>query len=464
MKRTIVTLLAATALGAGILPSGAAPTQSSANVKLIGGMRFAGGTDLDFRDNYAFVGSFENADGGLYIFDISDPAAAKLVGRFKCPGYQDDVGVWRNTVVMGMHYAQEHTGCTARENGGLRLLDVTDPTKPVEKSFLDIPDGGTHTLTIVGDTGYVYANPGGNSFCGVPGTYDDCDIAETAIVDIRDASHPKIVGSWLPPTSSGCHDVNVVGNRAYCAGSNITHILDITDPVHPVVISSIVNPLIFYHHGAVPSSDGDTLVIADEAYGAHVCDPLGANPTGAFWFYDISDESNPQLAGWISQTGFLAIGSLAYNTRGDWCTAHNFNMVPGKDWMVASSYTGGTSIIDFSNPASPTVIGWIIPEDADTWSSYVYRGYIYTGDLHRGFDVIAMDELVAQAAAGPSGAPGSNKPGPAVKGTKNTKPRPGTGGAALPGTGVGASAASWILLGAASGIALTLRRDRSHRS
>ena len=455
MKRAIVALIAAAAVGAGIMPSAAAPTESSDNVELIGGHRFAGGTDLDFRDDYAFVGSFENADGGLYIFDISSPKAAKLVGRYKCPGYQDDVGVWRNTVVMGMHYAQEHPGCTTRENGGLRIVDVTDPTKPVETAFLEIAGGGTHTLTIVGDTGYVYANPGGLSF-SVP------MYSPSTIVDIRDPRKPKIVGEWAPPDSSGCHDISVVGNRAYCAGSNITYILDVTDPVHPQIISSILNPLIFFHHGAVPSSDGDTLVIADEAFGAHVCDPLGANPTGAFWFYDISDETSPQLQGWISQTGFFALGGLAgpLNTRGDWCTAHNFNMVPGKDWMVASAYTGGTSIIDFSDPASPRVIGWIIPEDADTWSSYVYRGYIYTGDMNRGFDVIAMDEIVAAAAAAPSPKP---RPGTSVEGSKDTKGRSTPGGPVLPGTGVGSTATSWVLLGIASAISLTLRRHRLRR-
>jgi hypothetical protein len=252
--------------------------------------------------------------------------------------------------------------------------------------------------------------------------------------------------------------MNVVGNRAYCAGSDVTHILDVTDPVNPKVISSITNPLIYFHHGALPSSDGDTLVIADEAYALHVCDPLGANPTGAFWFYDISDEANPVLEGWISQTGFLALGSLVLNTRGDWCTAHNFNMVPGKDWMVSSAYTGGTSIIDFSDPAAAKVIGWIQPENADTWSAYFYRGYIYTGDMERGFDVIEMDELVGIGAAAtpPGQSPSSPKQqDPAVGGTKDTRPAPGR---SLPGTGVGSPATAWVLLAAAGASAWALRR------
>ncbi len=444
-------LLAAASVAAWSLPSVAAPTRSSENVRLLAGEHFSGGTDLDFGGNYAYVGSFENDDGGLYIFDISTPRAPRLVGRFLCPGYQDDVGVWRSTVVMAMHYAQERAGCTEREVGGLRIVDVSDPAKPTEVAFVEIQPRGTHTLTIVGDTGYVYANPGGLG--------ETIPRRTTTIVDIRDPAHPKVAGTFVPPDSEGCHDISVVGNRAYCAGSNVTLILDISDPLKPTVISSITNQLISFHHGALPSSDGDTLVISDEAYTIHACDPLGLNPTGAFWFYDISDESNPRLAGWISQTGFLATGGLI-NTRGDWCTAHNFNMVPGKDWMVAAAYTGGTSIIDFSDPMSPSIVGWIRPAGASTWSSYVYRGHIYTGDLERGFDVIEMDELLGLTPVPGPANPSTPGSPPKVGGTKTTRPSPS---GSLPGTGVGDPGPAWGLLAAGAISALVLRR-RTGRS
>lgn len=434
-----------------MLPTTAAPTRSSENVRLVAGDHFSGGTDLDFAGNYAYVGSFENVDGGLYIFDISTPGRPSLVGRFLCPGYQDDVGVWRSTVVMGMHYAQARAGCTEREIGGLRIVDVGDPTKPVELSFVEIKPRGTHTLTIVGDTGYVYSNPGGLG--------ETVPERSTTIVDIRDPAHPKVVGTFVPPGSDGCHDINVVGNRAYCAGSNVTLILDITDPVKPEVISTISNPLIYFNHGAVPSSDGDTLVIADEAYLLHVCDPLGRNPTGAFWFYDITDEANPRLAGWMSQSGLLAVGGVI-NTRGFWCTAHNFNMVPGKDWMVAASYTGGTSIVDFGDPLSPRVVGWIRPAGADTWSSYLYRGHIYTGDMARGFDVIAIDELLPlePPPAAPSSDPAVTQP----KVGRNKTTRPGIG-ETLPGTGVATPFAAWVVLAAAALSARRLHRNKPFR-
>ena len=446
MKRTLLVLVAAASMAAPLLPSTAAPTRSSENVRHTASIPFQGGTDLDFAGNYAYVGSFENADGGLYVVDIATPTKPKLVGRYLCPGYQDDVGVWRTTVVMGMHYAQERAGCKAHELGGLRIVDVGDPTKPTELAFLEIAPRGTHTVTIVGDTGFVYANPGGNG--------DNAAEIATTIVDIRDPAHPKVAGTFLPPGSTGCHDINVVGERAYCAGSNVTLILDIADPVHPKVISSISNPLIEFSHGAMPSSDGDTLVIADEAYNIQACDPQGLNPTGAFWFYDISNEADPVLEGWIGQTERLALGSLLFPLPG-WCTAHNFNMVPGKDWMVAASYSGGTSVIDFTDPAEAQVIGWITPADADTWSSYFYRGYVYTGDMARGFDVIAMDELVALRASSTPAAPAPTPVERAVGGTKTTRPAPGR---SLPGTGVGVPFLAWGFLTSGGVLAWALRR------
>lgn len=372
---SVVAVLASLALP----PAGAAKP-----LRVVGSIPFAGGTDMAFRGDVAYVGSWAGEGGGVRIVDISQPGSPRLLSRFPCGGNQNDVGVWRTTLVVAMHSAYEGPGCTAGR-GGIRLVDVSDPTRPRETGFLRLPPAGTHTVTIVGSTGYVYANPGGI------GT--EADELPTTIVDIRDPRAPKIAGTFTPPGSTGCHDINVVGDRAYCAGSNVTQIWDVSDPVRPVVISAIVNPAIFFHHTAVPSSDGDTLVIADEAFGVHACDPTGKNPTGAFWFYDITVEQAPVLRGWIGNTEQLGYGHI-FTSK--WCTVHNFNMVPGKDWMVAAAYNGGTSIIDFSEPSLPTVIAHLAPTGADTWSSYYHRGYVYASDLGRGFDVMEYAPLLSR--------------------------------------------------------------------
>lgn len=351
------------------------------DLKVVGSVRFAGGTDLTFAGDLALVGSWaQSSTGGLHVIDISTPTAPKVIGRHRCWGNQNDVGVLGTTVVMGMHNAAGPLGCAQRSVGGLRILDISDPTTPVETAFVTIAPAGTHTVTVVGETGYVYANPGGLS----TGTGQ-----RTTIVDIRDPHAPRIVGTFTPPRSTGCHDINVNADatRAYCAGSNVTQIWDITDPVAPVVISEIVNPAIFFHHGSVPSPDGTTLAIADEAFGAHACDGSGRSITGSLWFYDISDERNPVLRGVTNPAPTQALSVFG------WCTAHNFTFIPGTTWLSIASYRAGTQLVDYADPSAPRTVAWVIPPGGSAWSSYYHEGYIYTGDTVRGFDVISLEDV-----------------------------------------------------------------------
>ena len=437
MRRSGGLLLALFALTlAPFIPASAA----AGTLELEASVPFDGGTDMDFAGDLVFVGSWNSDEhGGMYIVDISTPTDPQLLSHFRCGGNQNDVGALsKDTVVLAMHRSYGGPGCTD-EIGGLRVVDVSDPTAPKESAFVQIEPSGTHTVTIVGDTGYVYANPGGVE---TPNNW------ATTIVDVRDPANPKVAGTFTPPGSTGCHDINVVGDRAYCAGSNITQIWDVSDPVDPQVVSSIVNPGIFFHHTAMPSSDGDTLVITDEAFGVHVCDPTGKNPTGAYWFYDITIEQAPILRGWLGNTERLDYG---HGLQEEWCTVHNGNMVPGRDWMLASAYYGGTTVIDFSEPSLPTVVSHLAPESADTWSAYYYDGYVYASDLSRGFDVMSMDELLALRK--PDGQTVHRPRAARVKGAR-TEPGP------LANTGVGSPLViGLVALAAACATAFALRPE-----
>lgn len=363
-------------------------------VKVVASIPFKGGTDLAFSGDYAFIGSLDGGrmrdggDGGLYVVKI-DGDEPRLVGKLGCPGYQNDVGVWRNTVVMGMHQHQPRAGCGSTAFGGLRLVDVSDATNPRQTAFLRIPPNGTHTLTVVGDTGFVYSNPGGQVPAWALESGRPPAPSPIAIVDIRDQKAPRIVGAFAPPDSYGCHDiaVNADATRAYCAASNMTQIWDINDPVHPRVIATILDPAVQFHHSAVPSPDGKMLVVTDEAASGHVCDGVvNKAVTGALWFFDISDETLPRLTGWV------APGPVPHLSANGWCTAHNFAFFPGEPWLSVATFTGGTSIVDFSDATNPVVIASVTPPDTYAWSSYPYRGRVYVADERRGLDVVSVGE------------------------------------------------------------------------
>jgi hypothetical protein len=70
---------------------------------------------------------------------------------------------------------------------------------------------------------------------------------------------------------------------------------------------------------------------------------------------------------------------------------------------VTGHYGAGTWWVDFSGPSSSTdgiaedprstwgnTLGWNVMPGAETWSAKEYKGFIYTGDMTRGFDVFSF--------------------------------------------------------------------------
>jgi hypothetical protein len=73
------------------------------------------------------------------------------------------------------------------------------------------------------------------------------------------------------------------------------------------------------------------------------------------------------------------------------CTAHNFNFIPGTKMLVAAWISGGTNVIDLTDPASPKEVAHYSPDEAVAMSSYWYRGLIFVADFARGLDVLELD-------------------------------------------------------------------------
>lgn len=353
-----------------------------------GRVDFTTGTDLAFEGDYAYVGSEDPdpAEGGLHIIDISDSTNPVKVGHLACPAMQNDVAVWRGIVTMAIDSPSSNAPCAPVGAEGARIVDARDPAHPVQIAFfekpagLDVPGvvsaggGGAHTVTTVGDTGYVYLN---NYTAG-----------NVTVVDLRPAltgGDPVVVGQINngPGGQSGCHDITIDGGRAYCAAITHTEIWDIADPKAPVVLGTIANPAIDIHHSTAAS--GNVLVIGDEFTGAEAamgCQLGGPGPAGALWFYDISTPALPVPLGY-------------YNTPqiypGVRYTAHNFNIIPGTTYLVAAWYKAGVQVVDFADPAKPKQVAHAIGDGAVTWSAYWYRDAIITGDLHRGTDIFHLD-------------------------------------------------------------------------
>lgn len=388
MKRLLSAFVALGALVVSLAPSATgAPVNRSKNVSEIAHFRYTGGTELAHDPRgYLFAGELDGhtyraqkaGKGGVHIFDIRS-RKPKEIGFIHCPGNDNDVAI----VKPGLLALGYHSNACNPFGEGLTLFDVTNPRRPRRLGSVTVPS--SHTITPVPGKPLVYVSPGGLGNGG----------GQTSIVDVRNPMKPKVVASFKP-NPIGCHDVSfsLVGENdlAFCAGGGEIQIWDVSDPLKPQTLSHIVNPLIQFPHYGLASPDGKILVIDDEAFAAHDC-TTGQSPTGAFFVYDISIPQAPLPVGrYAPPRGRTGIGNEVESTP-SWCTSHHYNFVPGTRDLVISWFTGGTSVMDLSDPTAIRETAYYQPADAIAYTSHFFAGRVFVNDMNRGLDVVTVKGL-----------------------------------------------------------------------
>ena len=382
------------------------------------------GSDLAFWGNLAVLGNYDNP-GGFRLMDIENPSNPVEVGQFACRGPQADVSIWRDLVFVSVDTPMAAPGCGAAPAGtvqvtngtafeGIRIVSIADRANPTQIAFVDT-DCGSHTHTLVPDEAnkrvliYVLSYPlGGQGVECNAVAHRQISVVE---VPLKDPTAARVVSTPDVSPAVGCHDVTVYTALDLAAAACITEsqMWDISDPVNPRILSHITNPAINIHHSTTFDWDGTTLVIGDELGGA-LATPGCADgnehlPLGALWFYDVT---NPALP--IVKSSY----SIPQQEVSVFCTAHNFNTVPtrnDRDVLVSAWYNGGTTVLDYTDPANVRQLGFYVAKDdkvSAAWSSYWYRGYIYANNFDedvnslsprsRGLDVFTIaDPATARA-------------------------------------------------------------------
>lgn len=375
------------------------------------GLAFAN-SDLAFQGNHLFMGNFY----GMNIYDISEPANAKLLTSMLCPGGQGDVSVYKNLMFMSVEMPNGRLDCgeqgfpanppvAGQQGGGLpaankdrfrgvRIFDISDIKNPKQVGAVQTCRGShTHTLLVdPKDKDNVYLYVSGTSFvrqdeelAGCSGGPADKD-ANTALfrievikVPLATPSESKVVSSprvFIDATTGAynglnnggshedmtrkndtdqCHDITVYPEIGLAAGacSGNGILLDIKDPVNPKRIDAVNDPNYAYWHSAAFSNDGKKVVFTDEWGG-------GMGPR--------CRETDPNVWGanaiFNLENDKLKFGSYykmpAAQTEAENCVAHNGSLipVPGRDIKVQAWYQGGISIMDFTDPAKPIEIAY----------------------------------------------------------------------------------------------------------
>ena len=405
-------------------------------------------SDMAFSGNHLFMGNFH----GMNIYEISDPAKAKLVTSMICPGGQGDVSVHKNLMFMSVEMPNGRLDCgtqafpaPAAGQGpaadkdrfrGVRIFDISDIRNPKQVSAVQTCRGShTHTLVVdPADKNNVYIYVSGTSYVRPPEELAGCSggppdkdpntalfrievikVPLAAPQDAKIVSSPRVFmdsrtgvlnaltnggthspqGMEKPTPTDQCHDITVYAELGLaagaCSGNGI--LLDIKDPVNPKRVDAVNDPNYAYWHSAAFSNDGSKVVFTDE-WGGGLAARCRANDPIKWGANAIFRLSNNKL----SFANYYKMP--AAQTDSENCVAHNGSLVPvpGRDIKVQAWYQGGISVMDFTDPDKPVEIAYfdrgpIDPKmivDGGHWSAYWYNGYIYGSEIARGLDVFEL--------------------------------------------------------------------------
>jgi hypothetical protein len=292
--------------------------KESSGVSLVGEGTVPRGiaADVFVTHGHAYVVALQDplaGPGGLYVYDLSNRAAPRLVKSVYFPGDSYWNGVW----------AKDDALYVASGARGVLVFDIADPANPV---FLRaVPGNGflnAHTLYVEGHRLY--------SMSAAPE-------AQTLIFDVTDAKQPVLLNrhqdpSVDPTVASFPHDATAYGNRLY-----VNHwragllILDVSDPLNVVKLGQYTYPRATSHTNRVGVFDGRTIAFeGGEDWGAHLR------------VLDITDPASVQLLGEYRLTPGVSI--------------HNMELKG--DRLYLAHYQHGVRVLDVSKPKNPKEVAY----------------------------------------------------------------------------------------------------------
>lgn len=266
------------------------------------------------------------------------------------------------------------------ERGRMQIIDLVDPTNPVQVGLLDtqpgVPSGGSHTHAIVGDRLYVH---GGRSPGGI------------RVYSLANPLAPALLGSYQP---FYVHDIGVRGTTLYAAGIYGDGI-DVLDASNPAAITRLS---LFNYPGSGPHN----VCLSDDGSTAFVGDEIG---TGTWTrIFDVRNPQNVELVGQI----IVNASAVVHNcyVRGN--------------LLFLAHYTEGMRVFDITTPTAPVEVAFYDTYTATTggtqgvWAVYPYlpSGKILISDRTNGIFVVRLNGAVA------------SEPGAALPGRLTVGPNP----------------------------------------
>lgn len=315
----------------------------------------------------------------LLVWDVSDPAHARLVARHETAGAVYDVDI------------AEGRAYVAQGDAGLLILDMQDPTRPLWLGSTGRL-GRLVKLVARGDGVWVASDDGVVSH-----------------VDVFNAAQPSFSAKQRLP-SSRVHALAVEGQEVWAATKE--GVLRIAFDAEPPPSSNAdldVGRGVNYGGQRRADVAGDLVYVADWFSGLHI--------------YDVADDTRPRLLASLrtpgSAKGVVVRGDYAFVADDD----HGLQVVdvrdpraprivaniatPGLaytpklvgDLLYLASHRGGFQIIDVSAPTRPKLVADVVTPGM-AWSLAVADGTLYVADDAAGLLIYDVRDPAAPRALG----------------------------------------------------------------
>lgn len=235
--------------------------------------------------------------GGLQIIDVSNPVQPVRIGMYDTPGYARDVAV-----LNGIAYVAD--AGVQSSSSALRIIDVVRPNAPVSLGSYTVYDYSAPAVAISGSTALI---SNGN---------------EVTLIDVSSPAAPVERGSYTVWQVGGAQGIAVTGNLAYLAyATKGLEIVDISNPATPV------------RRGGYDTA-GSALAVSVVGNMAYVADD--SNGLEAI---SISNPASPTRLGGYGRGGNVVSAAVAGNRA------------------YVASRDGAFEILDITNPSLPVLLG-----------------------------------------------------------------------------------------------------------
>ena len=418
--------------------------RASRNITPLARLDIPGGGQVVVQNGFAYLGHM-SPPNGTSIYDVRDPRNPKLVAEIAPPDHYSHthkVRVAGKLMITNVERHKRHfyrkgerldgvtselaaklgrapdnaeiaavigveadqlddlrTGYSRGYNdGGFRVWDIEDPTKPRLLSYVRTGGVGVHRFDM--DENYAYISSEMDGYIG----------NILIIYDLKDPTNPTEVSRWhLPgqhiaggekPTWPGqryrlhhaLRNGDTLWAACWYAGAYAVDISDITKP-HTIGSFNYHPPYPEPTHTVFrmkqPIAGREIALIIDEEH-----DHTPGQPHAFLWVMDAADPAN------MKPLSTFHVGEMdsPYSRAGGRFGAHQFQEHQVGSLVFATWFAGGLRVIDLADPTSPREIGHFVPEPAAghlaPQSNDVdvdERGVVYVLDRDCGFDILQFE-------------------------------------------------------------------------